>query len=94
MTVKCPKCKKYAIEFDDYFKRPRCFECGWMPKEMVCVPHTKLVFDVCSHCWDNYDLRQANGGFCPECHNRGKVLNSIGEEVAELVRDMVDERVE
>lgn len=90
MTVKCPKCKEYAVDFDNHFKRPRCYDCGWMPKEMVHVPHTKLVFDVCNRCWDNYDLRKANGGFCPECYNRGKVLNSIGEEVAELVRDVED----
>lgn len=30
---RCPKCKKWTLEFDDYFGRFRCFdpECGWMP---------------------------------------------------------------
>ena len=29
----CPKCKKWTLEFDDYFGRFRCFnpDCEWMP---------------------------------------------------------------
>jgi len=29
----CPKCKKWTLDFDDYFGRFRCLnpECGWMP---------------------------------------------------------------
>jgi hypothetical protein len=30
---KCPKCKQWTLEFDDYFGRYRCFnpDCEWMP---------------------------------------------------------------
>ena len=34
---KCPKCKRWTLEFDEYFGRPRCLatDCGWMPPSRV-----------------------------------------------------------
>jgi hypothetical protein len=33
----CPACEKWALDFDEYFSRFRCFnpECGWMPASSV-----------------------------------------------------------
>jgi hypothetical protein len=28
---KCPKCQKWSMDFDEYFSRFRCYDCGWMP---------------------------------------------------------------
>ncbi len=27
----CPKCQKWSMDFDEYFGRFRCYDCGWMP---------------------------------------------------------------
>lgn len=34
---RCPECENWAAEFDQYFKRWRCYwpECGWMPRSGV-----------------------------------------------------------
>jgi hypothetical protein len=28
---KCPVCNNWSLDFDEYFGRFRCFDCGWMP---------------------------------------------------------------
>jgi len=34
-TRLCPGCDVWAAEFDPYFRRWRCFSCGWMPRSSV-----------------------------------------------------------
>ncbi len=69
---------------------PLCFTCGWLPKETIIVPYSKLIFDVCDRCWGYKELQPSESPYvCAKCLNRGKVLNSIGKEVAELVRDII-----
>lgn len=82
--IKCPECQLYGtIKFDFHFKRPRCFSCGWLPIR----PDTQdnyFMFEPCDQCWGYKALRDNN--YCYHCQNKGKVLNQMGEEVAEIVR--------
>lgn len=81
----CPKCKNYSVTFDSHFSRPRCHNCGWLPVELKKL--TTNLFKPCDYCWGHSEL-QNNG--CDKCKNEGKVLNSLGEEVRELILDMKD----
>ena len=30
----CPECGRYRVEFDGWFKKYRCYDCGWMEREL------------------------------------------------------------
>ncbi len=77
--------KNYSVNFDSHFSRPCCLDCEWLPIELT-MRATNL-FEPCDHCWGYPELRDM---WCDKCNNEGKVLNSLGEEVKELILDMKD----
>lgn len=81
--TKCPKCDEYNVDFDPCFRRPRCDSCGWLPSNFE-VRSTDL-YKPCDRCWGYHELQY---GLCAECDNKGKVLNSLGKEVAVLIKEM------
>lgn len=82
--IQCPECKEYSVEFNSHFKRPRCYSCGWLPSE--CCKHiAHKLFDPCDKCW-GYDELRCMGSYCDRCRNKGKVPNSLGREVVEIIQ--------
>lgn len=83
----CPECKNYAVDLDSYFQRPRCYNCGWLPSEFK-VSTSDQAFEPCNHCWGYSELRDSDDQ-CEKCNGKGKVFNSLGREVAEIVREIM-----
>jgi hypothetical protein len=86
--IQCPECKDYAVEFDSYFLRPRCYSCGWLPSEFKSQA-ANGAFEPCDCCWGYSQLRGLDGQ-CNKCKNKGKILNSLGKEVVEIVQEMME----
>ena len=104
--IQCPKCKEYNVEFDSYFKRPRCYECGWLPSSTIHSLEFKLqtmngAFEPCNKCWGYPELRSEYNCtidgqktyYCDKCRNKGKVLNSLGREVVEIVQEIIEDHL-
>lgn len=87
--ILCPCCKEgCCIRFNQYLRRPQCIECGWIPTEMI--PRTyDFVFQPCDNCWGYKELQVEK---CHKCQNKGRMLNLLGEEIAELVRNIILEK--
>ena len=82
---KCPECQTIAVEFDTYFRRLRCFHCGWMSVKRM--PELNGgIFKLCDYCFGDETFN--NHKLCEKCNNTGKILTELGKEVAELIRDM------
>lgn len=84
--IKCPECTNYITEFDSHFARPRCFSCGWLPSGFP-SPVIGQLYELCDECWGYQELRVMN--WCNKCCNEGKVLNSLGKEVVDLIRETI-----
>lgn len=84
--IKCHKCESYSVEFDKYFRRPRCFDCGWLPQNFTNLSGCSFAFEPCNHCWGYEELRCNSN--CAKCKNTGKVLNVLGREVLEVVNGL------
>lgn len=83
MIHQCPKCELYTVEFDSHFQRPRCHDCGWLPSH-INLRIDSLIFELCDNCYGYSELVNQ----CDKCNNTGKVLNSLGREIVELIKEV------
>ena len=84
--IECPNCTNFITAFDSYFMRPRCFSCGWLPETMP-SPVLGHLYELCGECWGYQELRKND--VCGKCLNEGKVLNSMGKEIVDLIRETI-----
>jgi len=52
---KCPCCNEFALEYDTYFKRDRCFSYGWIPRSNVEIELSRQGLDN-TYDTDNIEL--------------------------------------
>lgn len=84
--VKCPKCVYFSVVFCVPSGRPTCRHCGWLP-EAKPFPSVCFLYKLCDECWGYPELRMKD--VCNKCLNEGKVLNSLGKEVVDLIRETI-----
>lgn len=85
--IECKICSNFMVKFDNDLKRPLCHNCGWFSKTMP-SPVVGHLYELCDECWGYQELRIKD--VCSKCCNEGKILNSLGKEIVDLVKEVIE----
>jgi hypothetical protein len=78
--TQCTQCGKYRVEYDTYFHRYRCFDCGWTSE--LCHESPNRA-EVGSFVYDAEEWCLAQGLKIPDQHKQRRMFQGMCDDFQE-----------